>query len=91
MRNHASAVTATRGHCHPERVEHQLALEVVAHRPADDAAAEDVLNGSEEEEALAGLDVLQVADPEPVRLRTGEVTVDEIGRRGSLGITDGRA
>ena len=49
------------------------ALEVVAHRPADDPPAEHVLDGSEEQEALPGLDVLEVAHPEPVGLGAGEV------------------
>ena len=34
---------------------------------------------------------LEVADPEPVRLRPCEVTVDEVRRRRPLRITDGRA
>src|SRR6059058_4457465 len=37
---------------HPERVEDKLGFEVVAHRPADDPAAEHVLDTGEEEEAL---------------------------------------
>ena len=91
MGDHAGGVSAAGADGHPERVEHQLGLEVVAHRPADDPAAEDVLDGGEEEEALAGLDVLEVADPEPVRLRAGEVAVDEVRRRGPLRIADRRA
>ncbi|MEQ1737521.1 MAG: hypothetical protein ABL886_14095 [Rhodoglobus sp.] len=54
---------ATLGHGHPERLEHELCAQVIAHRPADDPAAEDVLNGREEEAPLAGLHVLDVADP----------------------------
>jgi len=90
MRDHAGGVSATGADGHPERVEHKLGFEVVAHRPADDAAAEHVLDGGEKEEALTGLDVLQVADPEPVRLRSGEVTVDEIRGRDPLRIVDRR-
>jgi hypothetical protein len=48
---------------HAERVEHELGAQIVAHRPADHASAEDVLDGREEEEALPGLDVLEVAHP----------------------------
>jgi hypothetical protein len=48
------------------------------------------LDGREEEEALPGLDVLEVADPEPVRLRPREVAVDEIGRRVALRVADRR-
>jgi len=91
MRHYAGGVSATSRDGHPERVEHQLGLEVVAHRPADDPAAEDVLDGGEEEKALPGLDVLQVANPEPIRLGAGEVTVDEVRRRQPLRIADGRA
>src|SRR6266511_109843 len=90
MRHGAGGVSAADGDGHPERVEHEVCFEVVAHRSAD-PAAEDVLDGGEEEEALAGLDVLEVADPEPVRLRPCEVAVDEVRRRGPLRITDGRA
>ena len=91
MRNDAGGVSAASGHGHPERVEHELALEVVTHRPADDPAAEDVLDGGEEEEALPGLHVLEIAHPEPVRLRPREVAVDEVRRRVPLRVTHGRA
>ncbi len=77
---------AARGDGHAERVEHELGLQVVAHRPADDAAAEDVLDGGEEQEALPGLDVLEVADPQPVGLAPGEAPVDEVRRRRALGV-----
>jgi hypothetical protein len=80
MRHDAGGVSAASAHSHPERVQDELALEVVAHRPADDPAAEDILDGGEKEEALPGLDVLEVAHPEPVRLRPGEVALDEIRR-----------
>src|SRR5581483_12482128 len=82
--NDAGGVTTPGRDRHSERVEHELALQVVAHRPADDPAAEDVLDGGEEEEALPGLDVLEIAHPEPVRLRPGEVAVDEVRSRGPL-------
>ena len=79
MRHDAAGATAG-ADGHPERVEDELGLEVIAHRPTDDPPAEHVLDGGQEEEALPGLDVLEIADPEPVRLRSGEVAVDEIGR-----------
>ena len=67
---------------HPQCVEDEFGLQVVAHRPADDPPAEDVLDGGEEEEPLPGLHVLEVADPEPVRLLAGKAPVDKIrGRR----------
>ncbi len=90
VRNDAGGVTAASGHGHSECVEDELALQIVAHRPADDPAAEDVLDDGEEEEALAGLDVLEVADPEPVPLRPSEVAVDEVRRRGPFRVTHGR-
>src|SRR5438093_9590331 len=88
MCHDAGGVSAASGDGHPERVEHEVGFQVVAHRPADDPAAEDVLDDGEEEEALAGLDVLEIADPESVRLGAGEVAVDEVGRRGPLRVTD---
>jgi hypothetical protein len=91
VRDHAGAVVAAGADRHPERVQDELGFEVVAHRPADDPSAEDILDGGEEEEALAGLDVLQVADPQPVRLSASEAAVDEIGCRGPLWIADRRA
>ena len=75
---------------HPERVKYEVGFEVVAHRPADDPAAEDVEHGGEVEDALTGLDVLEVADPEPVRLGSGEAPVDEV-RAESLRVADGGA
>jgi len=84
----AGGVSTAGGDGHPERVEDKVGFQIVAHRPADDPAAEHVLDNGEEEEALPGLDVLEVADPEPVRFRPGEVTIDEIGRRGPFRITD---
>ena len=90
VRDHVGAVAASLADRHPERVEDEIGVQVVAHRPADDSAAEEVLDGGEEEEALSGLDGLQVADPEPVWLGSGEAAVDEIGCRGSLRITDRR-
>ena len=88
---HAGGVSAADGDGHAERVQHELGLQVVAHRPADDPAAEDVLDGGEEEEALPGLDVLEVADPEPAGLGPCEVAVDLVGRRVALRVADGRA
>lgn len=81
VRDHAGAAFSARADRHPQCVEDEFGLEVVAHRPADDPPAEDVLDGGEEEEALPGLHVLEVADPEPVRLGPREVAVDEIRSR----------
>lgn len=62
MRCDERGVGAASGHCHPESVEHELALKVAAHRPADHPTAEDVLDAGGGREALPGLDVLEVAD-----------------------------
>jgi len=91
IRHSGGGVVAADADGDPECVEDELGLEVVAHRPADDPAAEDVLEGGEEEEALPGLEVFEVADPEPVRLRAGEVAVDEVRGRVSLRVADRRA
>ena len=48
--------------CHLERIEHDLAVQPVGHRPADDGAAEDVGDAGQVEEPFAGLDVLDVGD-----------------------------
>lgn len=79
MCDHAGAAFAAGADGHPQCVEHEIGLQVVAHRPADDPPAVDVLHGRQEEEALTGLHVLVVADPEPVRLRSGEAPVDQVG------------
>src|SRR5712691_1014170 len=91
MCDDAGGDRAAGGDGHSERVEDEIGFEVVAHRPADDPAAEDVLDTGQEEEALTGLDVLEIADPGPVRLRPFEVTVDEVRCRRPLRIADGRA
>src|SRR4051794_6579198 len=91
MCDHAGSLSAAGGDSHPERVQDELALEVVAHRPADDPTAEDVLHSRQEEEALPGLDVLEVADPEPVRLGAGEVAVDDVRCRLTLWVAHGGA
>ena len=80
VRDHAGSCRAAGADGHAERVEDELGAKVVAHRPADDPPAEDVLDDGEEEEALTGLDVFEVADPEPVRLRPCEVAVDQVRR-----------
>jgi len=84
-------VGRARGDGHAERVEHEFALEIGAHRPADNnPPRKRVLHGGKEEEALPGLDVLEVADPEPVGLASREAPVDEIGRGGAFGVADRR-
>ena len=50
-----------------EGVDDELGAHVIGHRPADDPAGEDVLDGGEVEPALPGAQVGDVGDPEPVR------------------------
>src|SRR3954447_12695730 len=88
MCNHARAAGAALVNGHPERVQDEIGFKGVAHRPADDSAAEHILDGGEEEEALTALDVLEVADPEPVGFGSREAAVDEVGSRLAPGIPD---
>jgi hypothetical protein len=64
--------------CLLERVDDELGAHVVLERPADDAAAEAVDDNGEVEPALPGAQVGDVGDPQPVRRRRLEVTLDEI-------------
>ena len=51
------------------------------HRPADDPAAEEVLHRGQIQPALAGLDLLDVRGPHPVRRVGPEVAADEVAER----------
>src|SRR5215207_7208458 len=75
---------------HLEGVDDELRTQVVAHRPANDAAREAVDDGSKVEPAAGGRDVLDVGDPELVRRRGHEVAADQVGGRLHAGDTDGR-
>jgi hypothetical protein len=59
--------------------------------PADDHAGVHVDDERHIAKARPGRDIGQVRHPEPVRLRSPEVAVDEIGRTFGLGIGDRRA
>jgi hypothetical protein len=62
-----------------ERRADQHAAHVRGHRPADAAAREAVDDGGQVQRALAGLDPLDVGEPEPVRPARAELAADEIG------------
>jgi hypothetical protein len=63
---------------HLKRLEHERGAHVIGHRPAHDAAREDVLDGGEVEPALPGSEGGDGRDPEPVRAVGGEGAVDEV-------------
>ena len=75
---------------HRERVDDQLRLEIVAHRPADDLARAHVHHDSQEQVALERRHVGQVGEPELVRGLGDEATLDQVGRRRLLRIGNGR-
>jgi hypothetical protein len=66
---------------HLERVDDELGAEVVAHRPADNAAREAVNDGGKVEPAGGGRDVLDVSDPELIGRRRCEIAADQIAGR----------
>jgi hypothetical protein len=66
-------------------------FEVVAHRPADDAAAVGVEDDREEEPALAGRQVGDVGEPQLVWPRGGEAATDEVRRRRGRRVGDRRS
>src|SRR3954454_8059371 len=53
---------------------------MVAHRPADDLAAVQVHDGGQIEPSLAGRDIGDIGEPDPVRRGSGEVAIEQIGR-----------
>src|SRR6266545_3255548 len=63
---------------HLQCVGDELGAQVVGHRPADDPAAVEVLDGDEVEPALPGAQVGDVGDPAAVRSAGGEVALEEI-------------
>ncbi len=66
------------GNGHLEGGQHELRPEVPGHRPADDAAAEDVEDDGEVEEAAAGGHVRDVGHPERVGPVGRELALDEV-------------
>jgi hypothetical protein len=59
-------------------------VQAVGHRPAHHGPAEDVADAGQVEEAFAGLDVLDVGDPDLVWPGCRELAVDEVGRRSRI-------
>jgi hypothetical protein len=76
---------------HVESIEHELGLQIVAHRPADDPAREGIQHDSQVEEPGPGRDVGDVRDPEPVRRIGVEVPVDQIASGAHPLVREGRA
>lgn len=79
------------GDRHPERVEGELGFQVVAHRPTDDSAAEDVDDAGEKQPALVCRHVGDVGDPESVGPLGDEPPLDQVRSRGRSAIWDRRA
>jgi hypothetical protein len=66
------------GERHLQRIADQLGAHVIGHAPADDPAAEDVLDGDEVQPALPRLEVRDVGDPQAVRRGGQEGAIDEV-------------
>jgi hypothetical protein len=79
------------GDRHSERVDDELCFEVVAHRPADNAAAVRVEDDREKQPALTGRQVGDVSEPQLVRSSGREAATDEVRCRRSRRIGDRRA
>jgi hypothetical protein len=75
-------------HGHRERVDDEVGLEVVAHRPADDLTAEHVHHHAEEQMALERRHVRDVGKPKGVRAIGAELALDQVGRRRGLLVSD---
>jgi hypothetical protein len=68
-------------HGHLKRRGDELGAHVRLHRPADDPAAEEVLNRRQVQPALAGADLLDVRRPYAVNGIGVEVATDEVAER----------
>ena len=73
---------------HPQRVEHEIGAHVAGELPADDAAAVDVDDEREEQQAFPATQVGEVGDPERIRARGGELALHEIGASARCGVGD---
>jgi hypothetical protein len=67
-------------HGHLQRVQDQVGAQVRGGLPADDHAREDVLDERQVEKALAGLEVGEIADPQPIRTVGDKAPLDQVGR-----------
>lgn len=70
---------------HPEGVDYDVTLQIVSHRPAEDALRAGVHHRREEEPPLPGRYVGDVGEPHLVRRISGDVTADEVCNRSSFG------
>jgi hypothetical protein len=77
------------GERHPERVEHQVGAHVAGELPADDHPAEHIDHEREVQLALPAPQMREIADPEAVRRRGGEVAPDQVRALLRLGIGRG--
>src|SRR3954468_4759073 len=62
---------------------------MIAHRPADDPPAVQVHDGGQIEPSLAGLDIGDIGEPDPVQRGGGEVAIEQIGRDRQVVLTVG--
>ncbi len=76
---------------HVERFEHELGAEVLAHRPADDAAGEDIEGHRDVEPTRPGPHIGDVRHPQLVGAVDCEVALDEVGMRSDVGCWDRRS
>lgn len=58
----------------------EVDLHVIAHRPADDLAAEEVDDGRQIQPTLSSRNVGDIGEPDPVRRCGGKVAIDEVRR-----------
>ena len=65
-------------HGHGESIEHDVGAQVALHRPADDAAREEVDDDGEEQPALSGPDVRDVPGPNLVARSDGKIAVEYV-------------
>ena len=66
---------------HVQRLEHQLRAQVIGHRSTDNTPAEGVDDRGQVHEPGPGRHVRHIGDPDLVRLRSAEVTLDEVRSR----------
>ena len=67
---------------HHESRERQFGSHMITHGPADDLAAVEVHDGRQVQPTLTGRNVGDVGEPDPVRRRGHEVSIDQVGAIG---------
>jgi hypothetical protein len=75
---------------HLQCVDDQFGAQVVGHRPAHDAAGEDIQHHRQIQPPLTCGHIGDVGGPHPVRRRSGEVAVHQIVRRHRRRVTAGQ-